>query len=35
MPMQETFFAGRFAQLRDRSGISWMILQKKPMSPRP
>ena len=26
MPMQETFFASRFAMLRDRFGTSWMIL---------
>src|ERR1700736_6470488 len=26
MPMQETFFAFRFAMLRDRSGTSWMII---------
>lgn len=25
MPIQETFFAERFAQLRDRFGTSWMI----------
>ena len=31
MPMQETFFASRFAQLRDRFGISWMILHDRPM----
>jgi len=26
MPMEETFFARRFAMLRDRFGTSWMIL---------
>ena len=26
MPMEETFFAIRFGQLRDRFGTSWMIL---------
>jgi PhnB protein len=26
MPLQETFFAIRFAQLRDRFGAAWMIL---------
>jgi PhnB protein len=26
MPMEETFFALRFAQLRDRFGTSWMLL---------
>ena len=30
MPMQETFFATRFAQLRDRFGINWMILHERP-----
>jgi PhnB protein len=27
MKMETTFFANRFAMLRDRFGISWMILQ--------
>ncbi len=31
MTMQETFFASRFAQIRDRFGINWMILHEKPM----
>jgi PhnB protein len=31
MPMQETFFATRFAQLRDRFGINWMIVHERPM----
>jgi PhnB protein len=31
MPMQETFFAHRFAMLRDRFGTSWMLLHEKPM----
>ena len=35
MPMQETFFASRFAQLRDRFGTSWMILHERPMGSRP
>ena len=26
IPMQETFFASRFARLRDRFGTSWMLL---------
>ena len=26
MPIQQTFFASRFAMLRDRFGTSWMIL---------
>jgi PhnB protein len=30
MPIQETFFAFRFAQLRDRFGTSWMILHERP-----
>jgi PhnB protein len=30
MPMQETFFATRFAQLRDRFGINWMIMHERP-----
>ena len=32
MPMQETFFASRFGQLRDRFGINWMILHERPQS---
>ena len=34
MPMQETFFATRFGQLRDRFGLNWMILHERPMPPR-
>jgi PhnB protein len=34
MPIAETFFAFRFAMLRDRFGTSWMILHERP-SPRP
>jgi PhnB protein len=34
MPLQETFFATRFGQLRDRWGINWMILHERPMPPR-
>jgi PhnB protein len=30
MPLQETFFATRFAQLRDRFGINWMIMHPRP-----
>lgn len=30
MPMQDTFFASRFAMLRDRFGTSWMLLHPKP-----
>ena len=29
MPMEETFFATRFGQLRDKFGTSWMILALK------
>ena len=32
MPMQETFFASRFAMLRDRFGTSWMLLNPRPQS---
>jgi len=32
MPMEETFFAHRFAMLRDKFGTSWMILHERPMS---
>jgi PhnB protein len=35
MPMQETFFASRFGQLRDRFGINWMIVHERPMPSRP
>ena len=35
MPMQETFFATRFGQFRDRFGTSWMILHERPMPPTP
>jgi PhnB protein len=35
MPMQETFFATRFAQLRDRFGINWMLTRERPMAERP
>jgi PhnB protein len=34
MPMQETFFATRFGQLRDRFGINWMIIHERPMPSR-
>ncbi|HVW76442.1 MAG TPA: VOC family protein [Alloacidobacterium sp.] len=29
MPMQETFFAHRFGQLRDKFGTSWMVIHEK------
>jgi PhnB protein len=28
--MEETFFALRFAMLRDKFGTSWMILHERP-----
>ncbi|RPH63916.1 MAG: VOC family protein [Acidobacteria bacterium] len=30
MPIEETFFASRFAMLRDKFGTSWMIVHPKP-----
>jgi PhnB protein len=30
MPIEETFFAFRFAMLRDKFGTSWMILHERP-----
>lgn len=33
MPMAETFYAYRFAMLRDKFGTSWMILNPKPQNP--
>ncbi len=30
MPLQETFFAFRFAMLRDRFGTSWMLAHERP-----
>lgn len=32
MPMEETFFARRFAMLRDRFGTSWMLLYEREMA---
>jgi PhnB protein len=32
MPMQETFFAFRFAMLRDKFGTSWMLIHERPVS---
>ena len=32
MPLQQTFFASRFGQCRDRFGINWMILHERPMT---
>lgn len=34
MPVQETFFATRFAQLRDKFGVLWMIIHERPMGAR-
>jgi len=31
MAMEETFFAHRFAQFRDKFGINWMIIHDRPM----
>ena len=30
MPMAETFFAFRFAQVRDKFGANWMIIHERP-----
>ena len=35
MPMQETFFATRFGQTRDKFGMLWMILHERPMQSGP
>jgi PhnB protein len=32
MPLAETFFAVRFGQLRDKFGVSWMILGPRPQT---
>ena len=32
MKMEETFFASRFGEVRDRFGINWMILRQRPQS---
>ena len=32
MKMEQTFFASRFAMLRDRFGTSWMLLHEHPAS---
>ena len=34
IPIQETFFATRFAQFRDRFGINWMVIHERPMPAR-
>lgn len=30
MPLEETFYATRFSQLRDRFGVSWSIIHERP-----
>jgi len=30
MPMEETFYATRFSQLRDRFGVTWSIIHERP-----
>ena len=35
MPIQETFFASRFAMLRDQFGTSWMLLHPKAQGASP
>jgi PhnB protein len=32
MKLEETFFASRFGQVRDRFGINWMIVRQRPQS---
>jgi PhnB protein len=32
--MEKTFFANRFAMLRDRFGTSWMLLHEVPTAAR-
>jgi PhnB protein len=34
MAMNETFFAHRFGQLRDKFGVNWMVIHEKPMPTR-
>jgi PhnB protein len=33
MPMAETFFATKYGILRDKFGVSWMVIHEKPMGP--
>jgi PhnB protein len=33
MPMAETFYAHRFSMLRDKFGVSWMIIHERSMQP--
>jgi PhnB protein len=30
MPMEETFYATRFSQLRDKFGVLWSIIHERP-----
>jgi PhnB protein len=32
MPLQETFFASRFSQLRDRFGVLWTLIHERASS---
>lgn len=32
MPLQETFFASRFSQLRDQFGTLWTLVNERPLS---
>jgi PhnB protein len=32
MPLQETFFASRFSQLRDQFGTLWTLIHERPLS---
>lgn len=34
MPLQEAFFANRFAMLRDRFGVAWTVIAPKPIPAR-
>ena len=34
MPLQETFFASRFSQLRDQFGTLWTLIHEKSAAPR-
>jgi PhnB protein len=31
MPLQETFFASRFSQLRDQFGTLWTLIHERPI----
>jgi PhnB protein len=35
MRMDETFFASRFGQVRDRFGVNWMVLRQRPAQTAP